>query len=292
MAAASAPGRKAPLQPARDAPEPLPEPRLAPEERAAQASAKAAAFRSSAAALRAARLEEAALGLEKQAAAHDKAAKAAELPPGKRQNELRAYVARCEKRVAAREAATAEAQKNLEDARGLEDGAKAELSAAQKRMKELQDIEHVERAMGEATGDSQANAVFLRRTQDLLRVLESGQLAAGRDMPDELVDSIAALHQAVQTVAPVQAATLDEPLESVAESAMPTVGGEAGEYVATQLGTEDLADEDMEHIANALIVRLDEAHNAGPGDSVAKRMILESLVSVSKGRSKGKAGPY
>ena len=101
--------------------------------------------------------------LEKEALCHERAAKAAVPLPGKRLDDLTAYVLRCEKRVATKEAATKAATKALEDAKKEEETAATELQEAQEKLRNLQSVDRAEDlgmgaadASGAETGEVQA----------------------------------------------------------------------------------------------------------------------------------------
>ena len=108
--------------------------------------------------------------------------------------------------MTAAEAAVEEAQQKLEQARAVaadaEDKVRSEEAAQQAAA--VESPQHAPVA---------AHEELVRRTRALLQILESGRVVAGRDLPDELVQSMVAAHEVMEEIAPTPAARVDEPLE-------------------------------------------------------------------------------
>ena len=115
----------------------------------------------------------------------------------------RLAASRASSAVSAAEAAVEAAQLKLQQAR-----AKAE--EAEKKVRNGEASIHAESQQHTGPG---AHEELIRRTRALLNVIESGRLAPGRDLPEELVQCMTAAHEVMEAMAPTPAARIDEPLE-------------------------------------------------------------------------------
>lgn len=167
----------------------------APEERVARAAAQAAALETSAAALRDAGLDEKAAELQAESTRLRKSCAA--LPPGKRLDAKKAFVDRCEGRLARARQAASEAWAALERAQAQEDEAKKELVQAKAELDELR-TEVVEGAAepaeakplararwgsGEAPVDTESELHSLRAKLQRTEAERDDALAAAQPVP-------------------------------------------------------------------------------------------------------------
>ena len=92
---------------------------------------------------------------------------------------------------------------------------------------------------------------LVRRTKALLDRLESGRFAINADMPEDVVAAMTSVHEFVNSMEPVPAATLNSPLETpgVLEEESPEKDGEGDAAMATSevIGKlDDIDDSDSE----------------------------------------------
>ena len=98
-----------------------------------------------------------------------------------------------------------------------------------------------------------------------------------------------AAHEVMEAMAPTPAARIDEPLEpEQLEGLEDDATATDADYVATQLGTQDPTDEDVELLFNKL--------NGENDDNAAKNIIRESLAEARRAYSRPagtlRSGPY
>ena len=202
-------------------------------------------------------------------------------PIGARLDSAQAKASRAARALEAAEAAVVAAEQRR-------DAAKIAVQQAEKELASLSKA-----AESVTTAPSEERAV-VSRARALLDSLEGSWLGDTRtgSMPEPLLDHIHGLRAALDAEAPLPELVmeLDEDGTAAGTAAGEPLADSVGDaYVATQLGTEEASDEDMEAIAVDLLGQLDEVHQKGSGDEAAIRIIRESLSSAMKGSGKGKA---
>ena len=118
---------------------------------------------------------------------------------------------------------------------------------------------------------------LLTGTKQFLTILEQGRVLnagpRGRDLPDDLVDSMANVHQAVLSIEPVGLPDLNDALEPAAQ-----------DIACEELENEDMATEENLHARASTIL---EQIQSGTAEA-ALGFVRDHLVAVaSKGNGKG-----
>ena len=250
---------------------------LAPEERAAVATAQAAALQASADALCAAGLAERAEQLQKDAAELRKQAAAAQPPPGRRLDLLKAFVARCEGRADKADKQVEAAQTALREAEAAREEVQQELQDARRKLETLhQDlaagvvVASPEAMDSDDDGSTEADSflVSVRALADAVeRLPVLGHVGTGPALPAAALQALTAVRQRLGPPATADPPTLDEPLPgggTAAEAVAAAAAAAAG--TSPDAGPAGEAEDDLQRLAR------DDLDDAAFGAAVRRRL--------------------
>ena len=190
----------------------------------------------------------------------------------------REYISRAEKRFEKASDAAQEAV-NQRDAlaKDLEDH-KKQLEALEKEAALTMDAEQSDGAEHTSVVDS---------ARALLDALESSRIrdALTGELPEPLLEQMRLLRQSVDEVAPQPVETME--LGEVAGGAVADTRAVDGDYVATQVGTQEPTEAEGDAATEDLYKRLSEANGRPSEDEATKQLIRSSLAGFRQ-----RAGPY